>query len=558
MGDINAHSTIWDDNARNGVTDRRGEKIEDWLAENNMACINTGEATHISRSTGKEGTPDTSFIHSSLLDKVSWKTTNKMGSDHKPIIITYEDQMMKIKTRTKYKWKISEADWEKFTNEIEQKIPQNFKRMSVNKLEKKLRKTILKSAKDHIGKKKITQHTKAWLTPEIKESIKKRNELRKTVAQNRTEWIEACKSTAELITEKKKELWKEYVDGISATTSSIQIWRTIKGMDGRRPPDRNNETLEANGKSYTDDKDKANLFAKTYRGFAKIPIQKEDRITRKYIRRRMKRRPLVHQEAEQEFTMDELDRALSEAKNNKATGEDDIPYEMLKNLGEKAKEILLWLYNSCWNGNGIPTKWRTAIIKPLLKDGKDPKLTESYRPISLTSCVGKILEKLAADRLIFILESRNILNDNQAGFRPNRCTTDQVLKLVQNATDQIHNSKANPRTMTTFFDYEKAFDKVWRDGLLLKMIKLNIPEKLIRYVRHFLSGRKTRVEFNGTRSKAFRLDQGLPQGSCISPLLFLIFINDIDVDLHPDTIASLFADDTHGWLTERSRDLIAL
>ena len=422
--------------------------------------------------------------------------------------------------------------------------------MSVNKLEKKLRKTILKSAKDHIGKKKITQHTKAWMSPEIKESIKKRNDLRKTVAQNRTEWIEACKSTAELITEKKKELWKEYVDGISATTSSIQVWRTIKGMDGRRPPDRNNETLEADGKSYTDDKDKANLFAKTYRGFAKLPIQKEDRITRKYIRRRMKRRPLVHQEAEQEFTMEEMDRALSEAKNNKATGEDDIPYEMLKNLGEKAKEVLLWLYNSCWNGNGIPTKWRTAIIKPLLKDGKDPKLTESYRPISLTSCVGKILEKLAADRLIYILESRNILNDNQAGFRPNRCTTDQVLKLVQHATDQIHSSKANPRTMTTFFDYEKAFDKVWRDGLLWKMIKLNIPEKLVKYVRHFLSGRKTRVEFNGTRSKAFRLDQGLPQGSCISPLLFLIFINDIDVDLHPDTIASLFADDTATWMVD--------
>jgi len=105
----------------------------------------------------------------------------------------------------------------------------------------------MKSARDHIGKKKITQHTKAWMSPEIKESIKKRNDLRKTVAQNRTEWIEACKSTAELITKKKKELWKEYVDGISATTSSIQVWRTIKGMDGRRPPDRNNETLEADG-----------------------------------------------------------------------------------------------------------------------------------------------------------------------------------------------------------------------------------------------------------------------------------------------------------------------
>ena len=116
--------------------------------------INTGEATYVSRSSGTEAAPDTSFINSSLLDKVSRKTTNKMGSDHKPIMITYEDHMMKIKTKTKYKWRISEAYWEKFTDEIEQKIPQNFKRMSVNKLDRKLRKTILKSAKDQIGKKR--------------------------------------------------------------------------------------------------------------------------------------------------------------------------------------------------------------------------------------------------------------------------------------------------------------------------------------------------------------------------------------------------------------------
>ena len=133
--------------------------------------------------------------------------------------------------------------------------------------------------------------------------------------------------------------------------------------------------------------------------------------------------------------MEELERAIDESKRNKASGEDDIPYEFLKNLGSKAKELLLFLYNKCWEGNGIPTKWKTAIIKPLLKDGKDPKETVSYRSISLTCCMGKLLEKIIADRLIFILEDRNLINDNQAGFRPNRCTTDQVLKLVQQASD---------------------------------------------------------------------------------------------------------------------------
>ena len=118
-----------------------------------------------------------------------------------------------------------------------------------------------------------------------------------------------------------------------------------------------------------------------------------------------------------------------------------------------------------------------------------------------------------ADRLLFTLESRNLLNDSQAGFRPNRCTTNQVLKLVQQASDQIHAKADNTRTLATFFDYEKAYNKVWRDGFIHKMNQMEIPSKFVRYVRHFLSGRNTKVEVNGMRSNTFRLNQGLPQGS---------------------------------------------
>ena len=150
-----------------------------------------------------------------------------------------------------------------------------------------------------------------------------------------------------------------------------------------------------------------------------------------------------------------------EVGTNKEEGEDGIPYEFLKRLGTTAKELVLHLFNKCWAGEGIPTKWRTVIIMPLLNDGKDPRETTTYRPISLTSCLGKMLEKVIADRLTYFLEDGNLLNHNQAGFRQNRCTTDQILKLVQQATNKIQKKKGETLTMVTYFDYAKGYGKIW-------------------------------------------------------------------------------------------------
>ena len=252
-------------------------------------------------------------------------------------------------------------------------------------------------------------------------------------------------------------------------------------------------------------------------------------------------------ESEGDITMHELNRVIAEAGLKKAAGKDDIPYEMIKHLGKRAREMLLRIYNQCWAGEEIPGMWRTAIIKTLLKDGKDPKDTTSYRPISLTSCMGKLMEKIVADRLMHIMESGGLISDAQAGFRQNRCTTDQVLKMTQCAADQMQDKLGHNATVVTFFDYAKAYDKVWRDGLLYKMLKLGLPHRFIRYVRSFLSGRRTKLNINGTLSDVFMLNEGLPQGSSISPLLFLIFINDIGSELHDLTTASLFADDTSIW-----------
>ena len=292
------------------------------------------------------------------------------------------------------------------------------------------------------------------------------------------------------------------------------------------------------------------MFKKTYKKVSKIPRKQADRLIKKSNRSYLNNKPTQRVECESPIMLEEMELVIDETKTDKAAGQDDIPNEFIKKLGPKAKQLMLHMYNRIWSGEEIPHKWRVATIKPLLKDGKDPAFPSSYRPISLTACLGKVMEKIVANRLGKFLENNKLINENQAGFRTERCTADQVLKLVQMATDTMQNKKeAGSATVITFFDFEKAYDKVWRDGLLSKMIHMKIPYLFIKYVRHFLSARKTRVEVNRTSSDNFWLNEGLPQGSAISPLLFLIFINDIDTEIHRNANPSLFADDTAVWVT---------
>ena len=549
LGDTNAHSLLWDDSWEKPDADERGRVIENWCASNNMAPINDGKPTRKCRKDGKGTAPDQAFVHASKLDKFTWEVVDDLSSDHSPIIITYQDQFPTINNKPTYKWNLKKAEWDKFAEMVEKNIPRHYAAKNLNKVEKRLRKAIIKAANKYIRKKKITPNVKCYLTPQVKEAIKKRNALSKKMGENRSQWVEACRETAELIRTEKEKCWKEYVEGLDRKSDAREIFRTARAIDGQAQVQQHkNEVLEVDGVSYIADADKAEQFAKTYREFSRLPSRKEDRVTKRKVReaRKRARGSYTLQESEQDITAEEVLSVIRQAHNSKAAGMDDVPYEMMKHLGPRATEMMVHIYQRCWRGEGIPKAWRTALIKPLLKEGKDARETVSYRPISLTSCMGKILEKVVANRLIYVLEERNLLNPNQAGFRPGRSTTDQVWKLVQSASDNIHES-SRKRTVATFFDYEKAYDKVWRDGLLSKMEDLEIPQRFATYVRHFLSGRKTRVEVNNTKSKEFTLKEGLPQGSSISPLLFLIFINDLPVDLDLTTSASLFADDTSTW-----------
>ena len=143
-------------------------------------------------------------------------------------------------------------------------------------------------------------------------------------------------------------------------------------------------------------------------------------------------------------------------KQKKAPGPDGITNEMLKHLGPGAKRTLLRIYNQSWSTGIVPTIWKEAVIRPIPKMGKDKRDPSSYRPISLLSCVGKLLERIISKRLIWHLESNSVLASTQTGYRQFQSTEDQLALLTQEIEDAFQEKKV----LAVFFDLSKAFDKV--------------------------------------------------------------------------------------------------
>ena len=252
-----------------------------------------------------------------------------------------------------------------------------------------------------------------------------------------------------------------------------------------------------------------------------------------------------------DFTIAELEDAIKRLRNKKAPGKDGVCNEMIRHLGKTAKQKLLELFNQSWTTGIFPTAWKEATIIPILKKGKDPKRKTSYRPISLLSCLGKTLERMVNKRLMWHLESNNLITKEQTAFRKNRNTEDQLIHLAQSIENAFQDGH---KVVATFIDLTKAFDKVWKQGLLLKLLTAGVNGNMFKWIKSFLSHRTGRVKLNGTLSHKVTLLEGVPQGGVISPTLFIVYINDITKGLSTHTSRALHADDFAMWTSAKSTD----
>jgi len=163
-------------------------------------------------------------------------------------------------------------------------------------------------------------------------------------------------------------------------------------------------------------------------------------------------------------------------KNRKSPREDQIHTEFLKHAGKEARISICMWFQKIWETGIVPSLWKKALV-PILKTSKDPKNTASYRSISLTSTVGKSMETIINTRLNWLLETNNIIANEQAGFRIHRSTSEHKAKFSQ----FIKNALDNKRILTAVFvDFKSAYDSVWKENLALKLVRSGIRSNLFQ------------------------------------------------------------------------------
>jgi hypothetical protein len=337
--------------------------------------------------------------------------------------------------------------------------------------------------------------------------------------------------------------YKQYINDLAKDLSSNpkQFWGFLKSKSKSKPLP---NMLKDKGKEYSDPVIKANLFNRFFHSV----FNKGDNI----------KVPIINITADPNLATIQLDeddvrKNLMTLDPSKAIGPDGLPTKLLKLFADQLAAPLCYLFNKSLSMGHVPAQWKLANIIPIYKKG-DHHCANNYRPISLLPVVSKVMERCVYD--IIILHLRPKITPVQYGFLANRSIDSQLLSTF---SDIIYNYDNKLQTDIVYFDIAKAFDSVPHKLLLSKLQTFGINGQLLKWFASYLSDRFQRVSIEGVYSDWLSVESGVPQGSILGPLQFILYNNDLPDVLTTGTSMSIFADDTKIFRCIRTiRDCITL
>ena len=347
------------------------------------------------------------------------------------------------------------------------------------------------------------------------------------------------------IRKSKKEYFDKLEQLLSNESASSKIfWKTSKQILNLNKTSTNIPTLILNDETAEDDYQKSNMLNNYFASQSHINDDNKTLPAPTQIQHE----ELAHIDITQQDVID----VLSNLNVTKACGPDLISPRLLKEGASVISKPLSMIFNRSLQQGYFPARWKEANVTPIYKK-EDISSPSNYRPISLLSCIGKTMERCVHKHLYNYISQNNLLTPLQSGFISGDSTTNQLLNIYHMFCEAVDNGK---EVRVVFCDISKAFDRVWHKGLLFKLAAIGCSKSLLRWFTSYLSGRRQRVVINGMISDWASIFAGVPQGSILGPLLFLIFINDIVNNIQSNI--RLFADDTSLYIIVENPNTAAL
>ena len=524
-GDFNAHHTLW----HSPTTDNRGTLIADLINSSNQIVLNTNTPTRIPTNRNHQATsPDISTASNTIYNNITWSTLNALNSDHNPIKISYntKTKFRLIQHRCSYT-NYRKADWQGFTNSIENALTDTTDVTDVHKSNKILTLLLLDADKHYIPKGKIRPN-KPLLPENIRAQIEERDIIKANdPTDNRLEHLN--KDISQAIQTHRSGIWKEHLDGHWDHRRNTHIlWKTINGLSNKKPTPITNNTITLKNYTAITPKQKANQFTKQFTNITKHKTKTHYR----KLHRKIESLPTTPIK----ITIAQTSATLKSTKNTNSTGPDGLNIRHLKHLGPKGLDYLTKILNLSLNKNIIPQIWKLAKIIPIPKPNKDPHQGSSYRPISLLSPTAKLLEKIILPYITNNIPSIY----HQHGFKTKHSTTTALHQLTNHITTGFNQKKPPHRTITIALDMSQAFDTVNHYTLIEKLINTNTPNLITRFIANYIRGRKAFTQYKNKNSFKKQFKAGVPQGGVLSPTLFNIYMSDLPTpprDIHVTTYA---------------------